>query len=66
MRPCLATRSTTVGALSSLFLAKITDFIQPAAEIEEIIWIEPSRPGDLALAPLTRDHALPLILSRKS
>jgi 8-oxo-dGTP diphosphatase len=54
----------TVEAL--LFLAKITGKIQPAAEIEEIAWVEPSRTGNLPLAPLTRDHVLPLVLSRGS
>ena len=49
-----------------LFWAKITGSIQPAAEIEEILWIDPSRLGDLSLAPLTWDHVLPLILSRES
>jgi 8-oxo-dGTP diphosphatase len=49
-----------------LFEAKIAGNIQPSAEIEEIAWVEPSRTGDLPLAPLTRDHVLPLILSRRS
>jgi len=53
----------TVEAL--LFLAKITGKIHPAAEIEELAWVEPSRAGDLQLAPLTRDHVLPLVLSRR-
>jgi len=54
----------TVEAL--LFSARITGHIQAASEIEEIAWVEPSRPRDLPLAPLTRDHVLPLILSRRS
>ena len=32
----------------------------PAAEIEEIRWIDPSGDGGLQLAPLTRDTILPL------
>jgi 8-oxo-dGTP diphosphatase len=48
---------------ASLFHARITGNIQPGAEIEEIAWVQPSRPGNLPLAPLTRDHVLPLILS---
>ena len=54
----------TVEAL--LFSARITGHIQAASEIEEIAWVEPSLPRDLPLAPLTRDHVLPLILSRRS
>jgi 8-oxo-dGTP diphosphatase len=32
----------------------------PAAEIEEMIWVSPESPEELALAPLTRDAVLPL------
>src|ERR1043166_768183 len=32
----------------------------PRAEIEEAIWVDPSAPPDIHLAPLTRDHVLPL------
>ena len=34
--------------------------VTPAAEIEEIIWADPALPGVMPLAPLTRDHVLPL------
>lgn len=33
---------------------------RPAAEIAEITWLEPGQPAAVALAPLTRDHILPL------
>jgi len=32
----------------------------PAAEIEEIAWIDTGSEAGLELAPLTRDHVLPL------
>ncbi len=32
-----------------------------AAEIEELAWIDPAEPGDIVLAPLTRDEFLPLL-----
>jgi len=51
----------TVEAL--LFRANISGEIQPSAEIEETVWIEPSHTSDLPLAPLTRDHVLPLVRS---
>lgn len=35
--------------------------IVPGAELEEARWIDPATPGDLPLAPLTRDHLLPLV-----
>lgn len=33
----------------------------PAAEIEEAVWVAVDEPGDLPLAPLTRDVILPLL-----
>src|SRR5215469_5564680 len=48
---------------AALFHAKIAGNIKPAAEIEEIAWIEPWANTDLPLAPLTRDLVLPLVLS---
>jgi len=33
---------------------------RPAAEIAEIAWLERGQPPAVALAPLTRDHVLPL------
>jgi 8-oxo-dGTP diphosphatase len=47
---------------AEVFRVDVQTQVYPAAEIEEIIWVEPSAPGVLALAPLTRDHLLPLQL----
>lgn len=33
--------------------------VEPLAEIEEMRWVDPGRPGELALAPLLLDHLLP-------
>ena len=33
------------------------------AEIEALHWIDPSQPGDLPMAPLSRDQLLPLMLA---
>jgi 8-oxo-dGTP diphosphatase len=49
---------------AALFVATVAGDIEPAAEIQEIAWIEPWRTGDVPLAPLTRDHVLPLARSR--
>jgi len=35
--------------------------VTAAAEIEELRWIDPANPGEIVLAPLTRDVFLPLI-----
>ncbi|HVY20982.1 MAG TPA: NUDIX domain-containing protein [Bauldia sp.] len=35
-----------------------------SAEIAEMIWLDTNAPGDTVLAPLTRDHVLPLVRRR--
>ena len=54
--------SRTVEA--ALFRVEVNGSITAGAEIEELAWVDPSRPGDVSLAPLTRDHVLPLVASR--
>ncbi|MFI5912220.1 NUDIX domain-containing protein [Dactylosporangium sp. NPDC051541] len=44
---------------ADVFTAPLTGPVAPLAEIEELRWIDPAGPGDLALAPLLRDHLLP-------
>jgi len=36
--------------------------VTAAAEIEELVWLDPAAPGEIALAPLTRDTFLPLLV----
>ena len=43
-----------------LYRIDVTGDITPSREIDETIWIDPSAPPDIPLAPLTRDHVLPL------
>ena len=43
-----------------LYGINVTGDITPSQEIDEMIWIDPVAPPDIALAPLTRDHVLPL------
>ena len=50
---------------AALYEVEVTGEIAPKAEIEEIVWVNSAAPADIALAPLTRDHVLPLA-SRKS
>jgi glutamate racemase len=45
---------------AALFRIVTTATLVPAAELAEIIWIDPHQPATLALAPLTRDIILPL------
>lgn len=51
---------------AQLYFAEITGEVKPGAEIEEIVWAEPYQTAHLPLAPLTRDHVLPLIRSRRA
>ncbi|MCB4770433.1 NUDIX domain-containing protein [Ancylobacter sp. Lp-2] len=47
--------------VADVFLVDTTAELLPDAEIEEVIWIDPSAPGDVPLAPLTRDWILPAL-----
>ena len=44
---------------AELFQLNIASHVAPAAEIEEVLWIDPATDGDRVLAPLTRDLILP-------
>lgn len=44
---------------AELFRVHIDVPVEPAAEIEEVRWIDPAGDGGLYLAPLTRDVILP-------
>jgi 8-oxo-dGTP diphosphatase len=43
-----------------LYGIDVTGDITPSREIDEMIWIDPVAPPAIPLAPLTRDHVLPL------
>jgi 8-oxo-dGTP diphosphatase len=45
---------------AELFKVDAQDEVAPAAEIDEVAWVDSSAPADLTLAPLTRDFVLPL------
>jgi 8-oxo-dGTP pyrophosphatase MutT (NUDIX family) len=45
---------------AALFMVECDQTVQPAAEIEEAIWVEPDAPRDFPIAPLTDDYVLPL------
>jgi 8-oxo-dGTP pyrophosphatase MutT (NUDIX family) len=51
----------TVAA--EIFGLQIDGSVAVEAEIAEAVWIDPARPLDLVLAPLTRDHILPLAMA---
>jgi len=43
-----------------VYATEVTGNITPQAEIDAMAWIDPDAPSDILLAPLTRDHVLPL------
>jgi 8-oxo-dGTP diphosphatase len=45
---------------AEVFSVDISRSVEPAAEIEEILWVDPDKVGAIELAPLTRDKILPL------
>ena len=45
---------------ASVYSVDVVGAVTPRAEIDEIIWVHPSGPHGIHLAPLTRDHVLPL------
>jgi 8-oxo-dGTP diphosphatase len=45
---------------ATLYRVVLSGAVAPAAEIAEIAWIDPAAPAAMPLAPLTRDHVLPL------
>ncbi|MCJ8204240.1 NUDIX domain-containing protein [Pseudomonas sp. RGM2987] len=44
---------------AEVFLVTVDGAVSPAAEIEEVRWIDPAGDGDLFLAPLTGEVILP-------
>jgi 8-oxo-dGTP diphosphatase len=59
LAPAANEQGRTVDA--ELFAVALDGQISPAAEIEDAIWHDPADLGSVILAPLTRDHVLPLI-----
>ena len=49
---------------ASLYGIAVTGAITPGREIDATIWVDPAAPPNIPLAPLTRDHVLPLASSR--
>lgn len=52
-----------VTVVAEIFEFRCEDATNVQAEIEEAVWIDPAAPEGLALAPLTRDHILPMALA---
>ncbi|MCP9276214.1 NUDIX hydrolase [Mycolicibacterium arenosum] len=46
---------------AELFLVRPIGTPQASAEIDELLWVDPAAPGDIELAPLTRNAVLTLV-----
>jgi len=49
-----------------LYRLDVAQDVMPAAEIEEVVWVDAGGTDELHLAPLTRDSILPLYRSLQS
>ena len=57
---CQAANETDRRVQAAVYAVDVTGMVAARAEIDEIVWIDPVSPPDIHLAPLTRDHVLPL------
>jgi 8-oxo-dGTP diphosphatase len=57
---CVAANEPGWRVKASVYAVNVAGAVVPQAEIAEALWIDPSSPGSIVLAPLTRDHVLPL------
>ena len=60
MFECQAANEPDRRVHAAVYAVDVTGAIAARAEIDELLWIDPSSPPDIHLAPLTRDHVLPL------
>jgi 8-oxo-dGTP diphosphatase len=57
---CDAANESGCRVQASVYAVNVEGAIRPQAEIDRVVWVDPSALPDLPFAPLTRDHVLPL------
>jgi 8-oxo-dGTP diphosphatase len=57
---CSAANEPGRRVQASVYAVNVEGAIRPQAEIDRVVWVDPSALPDLPFAPLTRDHVLPL------
>lgn len=57
---CAAANEPGFQVRAAVYAVDIEGAVQPQAEIDQVVWVDPRALPDLPLAPLTRDHVLPL------
>lgn len=59
---CAAANEPGYRVRAAVYAVNILGVVRAQAEIDEVLWVDPRALPDLPLAPLTRDHILPLAL----
>ena len=57
---CAAANEPGFQMRAAVYAVDVEGSIQPNAEIDQVVWVDPQALPDLHFAPLTRDHVLPL------
>jgi 8-oxo-dGTP diphosphatase len=57
---CQAANEPDFKVRAAVYAVDVEGTIEPQAEIDEMVWVDPHALPELHFAPLTRDHVLPL------
>ena len=57
---CAAANEPDHRVQAAVYAVEVEGPVIPRAEIDQVVWVDPRALPDLPLAPLTRDHVLPL------
>jgi 8-oxo-dGTP diphosphatase len=60
---CAAANEPDHRIRAAVYAVDVEGPVIPRAEIDQVVWVNPHALPDLPLAPLTRDHVLPLAAS---
>jgi 8-oxo-dGTP diphosphatase len=60
---CAAANEPGFHVRAAVYAVDVDGAINPEAEIDRLVWVDPRALPDLPFAPLTRDHVLPLARS---
>ena len=60
---CAAANEPGFQVNAAVYAVDVEGPINPAGEIDQVVWIDPHALPDLPFAPLTRDYVLPLARS---
>jgi len=61
---CQAANETDRQVNAAVYKLDVEGGVVARAEIDEILWVDPAGPHHVPLAPLTRDHILPIAVAQ--